>query len=73
MNIENFIKENNNLVIDLDGVEYLLGDESVLAISRGEQKIPLAQLFDGKIYLIDVGDIEKSLGANGIVDYLDKK
>lgn len=71
--IRKFVKDGKDLAIDLDEVESLVRDDSLMAIESGDKKIPLLQLFDGQVYFFDIQKIQDSLLKIGVVDYLDKR
>lgn len=73
VNIKEFLKKDKDLVIGIDGVEYLINSESIETIERGDKKIPLIRLYDNQIYIAKLMEIENSLFRKGLVDYLDKK
>lgn len=73
MDIEKFLKPGKNIVIEIEEVEYLVNDEVVELIKKGEESIELRQLYDGQNYLFTIQEIEGSLVKNGVVDYLDKR
>ncbi len=70
--IGDFLKDGEDLVINMNEVEYLVNDESVRAVEDGEKIIPVVQLYDGEGYFFNIKEIEKSLAENGPVDYLSK-
>ena len=74
IDIHKFVKPGKDIVIDLeDGVEYLVDDNAVVAIERGDQIIELIGLYGGKHYALDIKDILVSLQKKGVIDYLDKR
>lgn len=47
-------------VVAIDGVDYLVTQESLKALQVGEVLIPLVRLFDKKIFFITKEKLEKS-------------
>jgi hypothetical protein len=73
MEIEKFVEEGKDIVIELNGVEYLVEDEAVEALKRGDKNIQLTQLYDRQKHLVDAKEIEEVLTKTGVRDYVDKK
>ncbi len=74
MDITKLVKPAKDIVIELDDeVEYLMNDEAVAAVERGDRKINLIRLYDGEIRRVEVERIENTLLKEGVTDYLDKK
>jgi len=72
MNIKKFLKPDKNLVIKINGVEYLVDDQAVVTIERGDEEIDLIQLQDQNHYLFNRSVIKDAINEDGIVGYLDK-
>ena len=72
MNIKKFLKPDKNLVIKINGVEYLVDDQAVVTIERGDEEIDLIQLQDQNHYLFNRSVIKDAINEEGVVGYLDK-
>lgn len=72
MNIKKFLKPDKNLVIKINGVEYLVNDQAVVTIERGDEEIDLIQLHDQNHYLFNRSVIKDAINQDGIIGYLDK-
>ncbi|BFD25152.1 MAG: hypothetical protein JST_000476 [Candidatus Parcubacteria bacterium] len=72
MNIKKFLKPDKNLAIKINGVEYLVDDQAVVTIERGDEEIDLIQLQDQNHYLFNRSVIKDAINEDGIVGYLDK-
>ncbi|MGI5826952.1 MAG: hypothetical protein ACOX6C_00720 [Patescibacteria group bacterium] len=72
MNIKKFLKPDKNLVIKINGVEYLVDDQAVVTIERGDEEIDLIQLYDQNHYLFNRSVIKDAINQDGIIGYLDK-
>jgi hypothetical protein len=72
MNIKKFLKPDKNLVIKINGVEYLVDDQAVVTIERGDEEIDLIQLQGQSHYLFNRSVIKDAINEDGIVGYLDK-
>lgn len=72
MNIKKFLKPGKNMVIKISGVEYLVDDQAVVTIERGDEEIDLIQLNDQNHYLFNRLVIKDAINEDGIIGYLDK-
>jgi hypothetical protein len=72
VNIKKFLKPDKNLVIKINGVEYLVDDQAVVTIERGDEEIDLIQLHDQNHYLFNRSVIKDAINQDGIIGYLDK-
>ncbi|HCI05601.1 MAG: hypothetical protein UX26_C0006G0009 [Parcubacteria group bacterium GW2011_GWC1_45_9] len=72
-NLKKFVKKGKNMVIEIEEVGYLLKDDALAAIEKGDNLIPLLQLYDGYVYFFEFKRVKDSLLDTGAVDYLDKK
>lgn len=72
MNIKKFLKPGKNLVIKINGAEYLVDDQAVVTIERGDEEIDLIQLYDQNHYLFNRSVIKEAINSDGIIGYLDK-
>jgi hypothetical protein len=72
VNIKKFLKPDKNLVIKINGVEYLVDDQAVVTIERGDEEIDLIQLYDQNHYLFNRSVIKDAINQDGIIGYLDK-
>jgi hypothetical protein len=72
MNIKKFLKPGKNMVIKISGIEYLVDDQAVVTIERGDEEINLIQLNDQNHYLFNRLVIKDAINEDGIIGYLDK-
>lgn len=72
MNIKKFLKPGKNMVIKISGIEYLVDDQAVVTIERGDEEIDLIQLNDQNHYLFNRLVIKDAINEDGIIGYLDK-
>lgn len=59
-------------MIKINGVEYLVDDQAVVTIERGDEEIDLIQLHDQNHYLFNRSVIKDAINQDGIIGYLDK-
>lgn len=59
-----------NAVIEIDGVDYFIDEETANKILRKENVIPLRRLIDQEIRTISLESILKIIQEGGITDHL---
>lgn len=73
MNIKQFVKQNKNIVVELDDeVEYIIDDTAVEVIEKGADKATLVRIVDRAPQAISVKRIAWALKKEGVIDYIDK-
>jgi len=73
MEIGRFSKPGKDIVVEINDVEYVLGDKAISSIENNDRKVDLVQLYDQRHYLFTISTIMDSLFKHGVVGYLDKK